>query len=181
MLTDKEMYRRMEKGWRGGRRDGTVCGQGSTLASAGRVMKWLPMTCQKYGIAVLNDAGAGDMHWISRVEWFGDIEYVPYDLIPRRRFINKLDITTQTMAPADAILCRFVLNHLVDDDCNQRVTMALDRFKESAPYLFATNFQNGKNRKRQFIRLDLREYLGEPIESVRDGHEDNCYLSLWRF
>jgi hypothetical protein len=30
------------------------------------------------------------------------------------------------------------------------------------------------------MRLDLRKWLGEPIEAVQDGSEDCCSLALWR-
>lgn len=184
MLSEKEMYNRMKKGWRGGKLDGTICGQGSTIRNTSSITRWLPQACERHGIETINDAGAGDLHWIGRVRW--DVDYTPYDLFPRHESVKKIDITTETMQPADAILCRMVLNHLVDGDDGddgedvERVEMALERFAESAEYLFATNFRDGVNRTRQFRRLDLCGFLGEPLEQVADGQERGCVLALWK-
>lgn len=177
MLTEKEMLDRMKNGWRGGKGDGTICGQGSMRRNTRSAVSWLPKIVEKYNIKSVGDAGAGDLHWIGDVEW--DVEYKPYDLFPRKSIVRKLDITTELMEPCDAVLCRFVLNHLVDGEDNQRVTMAIDNFRKVAGYLIATNFEGGENRVRSFTRLDLRDYLGEPLESVVDGHEEGCNLSLW--
>ena len=178
MLSDRAMHDRMKKGWRGGKPDGTICGGGSTLRNTANVTNWLPKVCDSYNIKTINDAGAGDLHWIKRIKW--NVDYTPYDLFPRHESVQKIDITTETMQPADAIICRMVLNHLVDGDDVERVEMALDRFAESAEYLFATNFNNIKNRDRQFTRLDLCKFLGEPLDQVVDGHERGCVLALWR-
>ena len=178
MLSDKDMIERMQNGWRGGKGDGTICGQGSTLRNTARIAEWLPRMIEKYDIRDLNDAGAGDLHWADCVEW--NCEYRAYDLIPRAEGIEEIDITRQQMQPSDAILCRMVLNHLGEGDDYTRVEMALENFRETSHYLFATHFINGGPRRtEQFMRLDLTQYLGEPIEMCIDGHEDNCRLAMW--
>lgn len=179
MLSDAEMLERMAKGWRGGLDDGTVCGNGSTLSATQNARKWLPGLVKRHGIRVVNDAGAGDLHWIAHIGW--DIEYRGFDLVPRRDSIVSLDITRDVMPPADAILCRMVLNHLDEP----RIMLALERFRQSAKFLIATQF-NGEDlpqRSPQFTRLDLRKApysLGEPLEAVQDGREHICSLALWR-
>lgn len=174
MLSDKDMYARMEKGWRGGLSENTVCGQGSLLRNTTVIRDWLPRICANYSISTVCDAGAGDMHWIKRVAW--DVDYKPFDLIPRSHDVARLDITTEPLPKCDAILCRMVLNHLDDE----RVEMALDLFRESAVYLIATHFVGGGvQRTSQFMRMDLTKWLGEPFDMCRDGHEDNCRLALW--
>lgn len=179
MLSDKDMRERMKKGWQGGKPDGTVCGQGSTMANTAIIRGWLPTIVDKYEIKKICDAGAGDMHWIKHVKW--DVDYKPYDLIPRSDEVKKIDITRRMLPKCDAILCRMVLNHLWgdNDDCT-RVTMALEKFKKSARYLIATHFvHGGVQRVPQFARLDLTQWLGQPIEQCRDGHEPNCRLAIW--
>lgn len=164
----------MAKGWRGGLPDGTVCGQGSTLANTSAIRAWLPGVCERWEINSICDAGAGDLHWIQHVRW--DVDYKPFDLIPRHSDVAALDITTENMPPCDAILCRMVLNHLDD----KRIEMALDRFRQSSALLLATHFEDGGvKRTRQFTRVDLTRWLGEPTESCPDGHEPNCRLGLW--
>ena len=153
--------------WRGGLAEGTPCGEGSLMKNAKVISSWLPDICNRFNIKTVCDAGAGDMHWIKHVDW--DVDYKPYDLIPRSKDVAKLDITIESMPKCDAILCRMVFNHLDDD----RIKMALDLF--DAKYLIATQFQSGD---REFQK-DLRPWLGDPIEMSIDGHEDNCYLAIW--
>jgi len=178
MLSDDEMYERMAKGWRAGLSDGTICGNGSTLKHTANIREWLPKIIREYGISKLCDAGAGDQHWVKRIDL--GCEYLGFDLIPRNESIQRIDITTQDLPKCDAILCRMVLNHLDEE----RIKMALERFNSSAPYLIATQF-NGENlpkRSPQFTRLDLREMpylLGEPLAAVQDGQEEWCHLALW--
>lgn len=177
MLSAEDMHRRMVNGWRMGQ-PFTACGNGSTLENTANVRAWLPDIAARYGIVSINDAGAGDMAWWPHIQWRTTVVYHPYDLIPRRDHVQQIDITTEKMREADAILCRMVLNHLD----RERVTMALDLFKGSAEYLIATQF-NGEDlpqRSPQFTRLDLRDWLGNPIESVQDGAEAACSLAMWK-
>lgn len=174
MLSDAEMRRRMEKGWRGGMEEKTPCGQSSMRKWTLSIRRWLPEVVKNYSIESINDAGAGDMHWIKRVDW--DVDYRPFDLFPRCHSVTEIDISKEVMPPADAILCRMVLNHL----CDTRVKMALANFKESAGFLIATHFVGDlRGNNREFTRLDLTKWLGEPLEMVEDGHEKGCRLALW--
>jgi len=178
-LTDAAMLERMGKGWRGGLGEGTTCGQGSLLRNTATIREWLPRMTEKYGIETVCDAGAGDLHWISKMRW--PVMYKGFDLFPRHPDVVKLDITTEELPLCDAVLCRMVLNHLWGEgDDITRIDMALRLFAKSARYLFATQFDGPvKNRTPQFQRLDLRVLLGDPIESCKDGHEKNCRLAMW--
>lgn len=177
MLSDEAMHERMVNGWRMGK-PFTDCGNGSTLENTAKIRKWLPDIFAKYGFATINDAGAGDLAWWPYVNWRTQFVCRSFDLIPRRPEVEQIDITAQQMPRADAILCRMVLNHLDAE----RVSMALALFTVSSDYLIATQF-NGETlpqRSPQFMRLDLREWLGEPLESVQDGAEHCCSLALWK-
>jgi len=171
------MYERMANGWRMGRPE-TVCGNGSTLAHTQNIRKWLPEIIRKYDIARINDAGAGDLYWISQIHWHGVVTYRAFDLISRDPQVTSLDITRETMPACDAVLCRMVLNHLDQT----RILMALELFRKSARYLIATQFdgENLPKRSPQFTRCDLRLQLGEPMERCQDGVEPECSLALWR-
>ena len=172
-LSDEAMHERMANGWRAGK-PFTICGNGSTLDATANVRRWLPQIAKRYDIRTVNDAGAGDMVWIRRVQW--DVDYQPFDLIPRLPEVAKIDITREMIPVCDAILCRMVLNHL-----QERIVETVALLKQSgARYLIATQFDNAASRTRQFQRLDLRPYFGEPLESVQDGNEDECTLALWR-
>jgi len=178
MLTEKEMHDRMVNGWRAGIPDGTICGNGSTMANTANIRKWLPSIVSQHGIMSLCDAGAGDMHWIKTIDL--GCKYKPFDLIPRDPSIKQIDITAKPLPKCDAILCRMVLNHLDEP----RILLALAHFKKSAPYLIATQF-NGEDlpqRSPQFTRLDLRKSpynLGEPLACIQDGSEKICTLAMW--
>lgn len=167
------MHARMANGWKAGR-PFTVCGNGSTMEATRNAREWLPQIASKYDIFSVNDAGAGDMAWIRKVEW--SVFYEPFDLIPRTPEVTKWDITKDPLPQCDAILCRMVLNHL-----QERIEQTIPLLRQSAKYLIATQFDaDGPNRERQFTRLDLRKWLGEPLEWVQDGHEEGCKLALWR-
>lgn len=173
MLSDQGMLDRMKDGWYAGK-PFTVCGNGSLPDATANVRDWLPKVCMRRGIVSVCDAGAGDLKWRDGMQW--DVDYRPYDLIPRNSDVRQADITRDALPTCDAILCRMVLNHLDAE----RVGMALDLFKRSARYLFATQFDGPQpQRSPQFKRLDLREWLGPSIESVRDGREGDCRLALW--
>jgi hypothetical protein len=171
MLSDEAMLKRMAKGWRGGKPE-TICGNGSTLRSTDNIRRWLPSVVKRYGIMTLNDAGAGDMNWIRQIKW--DVEYRPFDLVPRAETVTKLDITNEAMPLADGLLCRHVLNHLDAP----RIEAALALFRKSSRYLIATQFDWYDGNK-EFTRLDLRAYLWDYIESVNDGGADGCKLAIW--
>lgn len=174
MLSDEAMYERMQNGWRGGRHDGTQCGLSSTLQNTKAIRDWLPEVVKRYSIRDVCDAGAGDLHWIKYVQW--DVTYRAFDLISRHKSITQLDITTECLPTCDLVLCRAVLNHLDTD----RIIMALDLFSKAGKYLLATQFNAVPAVASQFCRLDLRSWLGEPLEQ----HEDTCgahaMLALWK-
>ena len=174
MLSDEAMRERMANGWRAGR-PFTVCGNGSLPEATANIRQWLPKVCARRGVKTVCDAGAGDLKWRTGMAW--DVNYLPFDLFPRHPSVAAIDITQDVLPKCDAILCRMVLNHLDDE----RVTLALGRFRLAGRYLFATQF-NGEDlpqRSPQFMRLDLRKWLGDPLEWVHDGREDACALALW--
>ena len=51
-----------EKGWSA---SGTVCGWGSEIEHTENIRKQLPQIIKDYGSKSVNDAGCGDLHWIS--------------------------------------------------------------------------------------------------------------------
>jgi len=176
MLTDEQMHERMRKGWRLGR-PFTPCGTGSLPKATENVRKWLPEVCARRGIRSVCDAGAGDLQW--RLDMVWDVAYRAFDLIPRHPDVSQIDITREALPACDAILCRMVLNHLDPE----RVALALGLFRGSAQYLFATQFdrERVRNPAPSVAWLDLREYLGDPLESADDGGGGGFTLALWQF
>ena len=169
----------MKRGWAGGLVEGTPCGNGSLLEKTANVRCSLPLLLRKYGIRSVCDAGAGDMYWAQDI--FSGVEYRPFDLVPRAPGIEKIDISKTALPKCDAVICRLVLIHLDPG----RAVEALRLFRESAKYLFASQYEvrNVFNTRSQFNRtnLSIEPYnLGAPIERIPDIDEAQCSLALWR-
>lgn len=176
MLSDEEMHALMAPGWGGGLRQGTVCGAGSMPRNARAAWQALQRWTQRYGIRTVNDAGAGDLCWRKGFKW--QVEYRPFDLIPRDPTVTALDITAEDMPPCDLVLCRAVLNHLDEP----RALRALERFKRVGRYLAATQYNREEPRPslKAFWRLDLRRYLGPYLDAVPDlNTPDLSSLAIW--
>ena len=161
----------MAEGWPSGLPE-THCGQGSTIARTELVRRALPGLVQKYAIRTVVDAGAGDLNWIQRVNW--DVEYTPYDLIPRHAKVRQADITRDVLPACDLILCRHVLNHL--DFMSMREALSL--FRQSARYLLATQVDGELPEQPGWHHYNLRPWLGEPLERIPDTEGTGC-LALW--
>jgi len=153
-MTRDVMLEKMQKGWKSTE---TPCGSGSQLRNTINVRNVLPFVVKKYGIRTVNDAGAGDLRWIGKIAW--DVDYRPFDLVPRRGEVTALDVTLEVMPEADLILCRHVLNHL-----SPKLALdALDNFRQSGRYLLMTNCDNQVKYWKHFGIT-----LVEPIEKWPD-------------
>lgn len=156
----------------------SVCGSGSYLEVTARLREWLPDVIGRYGVKTVNDAGCGDGHWIAHVGW--NVGYIGYDLVPYRGVVE-LDITTETMRPADLVFCKDVFRHLPKDS----ILAALKRFAQSSPLLIAdSDLVDGVNEplcNRRVRPIDVRIEpfsLGEPLESVEEVNHK--LFGLWR-
>lgn len=158
----------------------TCCGPGSTLEYTTELRKLLPQLLRKHKIHTLNDAGAGDLNWISQTDL--PCVYRAFDLFPHEG-VTVLDITCHTMPKADCILCRDVLIHLPQD----LIQSALAHFWECAPLLLATGYDKPQHERFDHkyeyfsvkVDLSLPPFgLGEPIEKLSDG--EGRWLGLWR-
>lgn len=176
MWSDSELEARMQRGWAGGLAEGTPCGNGSLLRNTARVRWELPLLLAEYGIRSVCDAGAGDGHWAQGI--FEGVSYRPFDLVPRSASITRIDITKTPLPTCDAIICRLVLIHLDPP----RVLQALDMFRKSARYLFASQYDGEFtfDARNQFNRTNLIPYLGEPLERIPDIDEPGASLAMWR-
>lgn len=106
-LSDSALMAKVIKGWKC---DETPCGNGSTIENTRNIRSVLPRVAKKYDIYTVLDAGAGDLHWMPKVEW--DVSYYGVDLYPRHPDVEALDIRTAPLPAVDLIVCRHVLNHL---------------------------------------------------------------------
>lgn len=129
----------------------TLCGCGSTLDATAEIRARLPDFLMSLGIKVLLDAPCGDMNWIA--DLLPGITYVGADrneenLIAARErnkhvVLHKLDVVTDGLPPADAMLVRDLYQHLPND----LVFAALRNFVASdIKWLLATCHGNAVNR-----------------------------------
>jgi hypothetical protein len=167
MLTDEQIIV-ISRGWNSGRPE-TNCGKGSMDHNTGKIRNVLGKWVQRYEIKTLIDAGAGDMKWIKQVN-MPDVSYLPYDLVPLSDEVTQWDITSKRLPDCDAILCRYVLNHLPDE----LVLAALLLFKLAARYLILSTVNEPRKAGGAFGKF--KDYnlieppfnLGQPLEIADD-------------
>jgi hypothetical protein len=177
----------------------TVCGWGSSKQHTRRVRKEFAEILNTYQVETLNDAGCGDLAWMSTINLRG-IDYVGYDLYERANWaelrqrgyqLDILDITANESRLADLLICRDVFIHLPND----MILPALERFRRSASLLLTTsytsdssttqkkfsNFQRMKEPSLRHAKLDLTLppfNLGQPLVRIPED-SPNKYLGLW--
>lgn len=176
----------------------SLSGVGSTMAATERVRAWLPTVWRDLEIRTLLDIPCGDGNWIRSIN--GELEkYVGADLVPQliealrsrarsnERFVV-LDLVTDALPRADAVLCRDALVHFSDE----QAVRALSNIKNSgARYLIATTFpgrRNVRGRTGDWRPMDLGAPpfgLGDPIVVLtegcteRDGALADKALAVW--
>jgi hypothetical protein len=174
----KERWNREETGGE------TECGYGSMWIHAQGCAAWLPTIFAKYQIKVLNDAGCGDLNWISRVDLSG-VNYLGYDLVPPPTMILPFcigNIAREVMRPADAVLCRDVLFHFP----NVEVLRTLALFRQSARLLILTSAPGASPDRHEwsprlldnFTPIDMEPLLGKPLDFV-DEPRFGRIVGIW--
>lgn len=106
IISDPAKYRR---GWTGGLPE-TPCGYGSRLRTTRFQREWIPEMVAKYGILDIADIGAGDLNWIQKTEL--GCAYRAFDLVPRHKSVQRLDLLTDELPEADCLMVLWVINHL---------------------------------------------------------------------
>lgn len=174
-------------------------GTGSTLGETVSLRQSLPALLRQFQIASLLDIPCGDFHWMSAVD-LGNVIYTGADIVaelvddtsrkyrqPGRQFVC-LDLLTDALPAADAILCRDCLVHLP----NNMVLRALGNIRRSgATYLLATTFPahpgNPDIDLGYWRPINLQRapfHLPEPLALLHEGNPDPLYadkcLGLWR-
>jgi hypothetical protein len=186
------------QGWPGQAPD-TVCGWGSSEPHTQLVRKGLATILENYDVRTFNDAGCGDLAWMSTMD-LGGIDYVGYDAhergtwpeLRRRGYhLEVADITADELRPADLLICRDVFIHLP----TAVIRAALERFRRSCRFLLTTsytsdpsvdggefsNFSRIAEPSLRHAKLDLTLPpfdLGQPIERIAED-APNKYLGLW--
>lgn len=169
----------------------TLCGAGSTLRETEYLRSLLPIMFSDLGVRSLLDAPCGDFNWMAQVDLTG-IDYIGADYSDDNlkaarqradRDFRRLDIVTDDLPDADAMLCRDFHQHIP----NAMVISALRNFVASGiRWLIATTHDNPVNedieKPGMFRRINLevgpfclpatRTLIADPPGS---GH----YLAVW--
>ena len=158
-----------KRGWSSGLPE-TSCGNGSKVSETKIQRAWIPRMVDKYQIHTIADIGAGDMNWINLVKWPHPVQYTPFDLVPRRKDVQKFDLIHEIPRQSDLIMCLWVLNHMPHDHARQ----ALDNLRASnSKYLMVTYWdamadfldleaiesvviRDKRNREGRKVKVDLR-------------------------
>jgi len=155
-----------QKGWSSGQPE-TPCGHGSKLSETGKQREWIPKIIADYDIKAIADIGAGDMNWIRHMSFIGDVDYKPYDLVPRHPEVQYFDLLNQIPPKVDLIMCLWVLNHFPYADAQ----LALDNIKKSgSKYLLTTD------RPRWHDMQPPEIVLLDPIEKLLLNHKNDSIM-----
>lgn len=134
-------------GWRG---ENSVSGRGSDLDQTIVIREQLPNILKHYNIRTILDIPCGDLHWISTVN-LGNTKYIGGDIVdslielnrkkfPKENFsFEVINLITDKLPQADAILCRDCLVHFSYDN----IFGVIRNLKTSSiKYLITTTFTN---------------------------------------
>ena len=175
-------------------------GPGSTLEETRAIREGLPGFVRRNQICTLLDVPCGDFSWMRTVDLDG-VRYIGADIVPAliddlntrfggtAREFRRLDIVSDPLPAADAVLCRDLLIHLPNALCKR----VLSNVKASgAKWLLTTtnrevsaNVDCGVGDYRP-IDLTMPPFnLPEPVETIAEGYGGQpvswgrC-LGIWR-
>lgn len=169
----------------------------ATVAIRGR----LPGILQTLGVKSILDAPCGDLHWISRTDLQG-IDYTGADISAeqieanRRQFLTRhfqqLDLVTDTLPKADAVICRDCLVHMPTEAIKRAIANIID---SGARYFVSTTFPGRQNVEikpgtweEAWRPIDLQAEpfnLPAPIETINErcryanGEFSDKTLAVW--
>lgn len=145
------------------------------------LIDWLPKLVRKYRIKTVNDAGAGNQQWISKAKW--KVYYRAYDIAPFSESVTPLDITQESMRPADLVICKDVFRHLSDENICKVLALLETKFilcdtEPGAP------IESGPERP-----IDMIRFLGKPLETIESTEPTTRaypwwtgkYFGFWKF
>ncbi|MDI5982432.1 class I SAM-dependent methyltransferase [Amycolatopsis magusensis] len=179
----------------------SVSGPGSELEQTRDLRTKLPESLARFGVRTLLDLPCGDFGWLSGVD-LGVERYIGADIVPGlidrnlerygqdpAREFRVLDLTSDDLPRADAVLCRDCLVHLSYEDIRRAIA---NLRRSGSRYLLTTTFPettaNADISTGDWRPLNLcREPFGfpEPLLVLFEGctEEDGAFadkaLALW--
>jgi hypothetical protein len=183
----------------------SASGRGSDLSQTAMVRSELPALLKRHHIRSLVDAPCGDLFWLRQVEDLGLEQYIGIDIvpelietlssappIPNAEFL-RLDIVSDRLPKADAILCRDLLVHLnyrQINRCLQNFLASGSTYVLLTTFLRTTNADSVNGRWRPLNLQDKPFGFPEPLEIIVEGNTernvkqggsyDDKSLALWR-
>jgi hypothetical protein len=183
----------------------SASGVGSDLEQTAAVRRELPALLARHQIKSLVDAPCGDLFWLRQVAGLELDSYIGVDIVPElvdrlssatpipNAEFRRLDVVSDPLPKADAILCRDLLVHLN----YQQIYRCLRNFRASgSTYLLVTTFPHWANAdiaSGRWRPVNLRAEpfsFPEPLDGIVEGntqpsarlgisYEDKS-LALWR-
>lgn len=173
----------------------SVSGRGSTVRRTAVIRRELPALLAEFGVKSVLDAPCGDFNWLRQTD-LSAVHYTGADVVPDlisrnrtlygaegRKFLT-LDITRDSLPPADVILCRDCFIHFSFKD----IRAALGNFKQSnAKFLFVTNHAlvteqrdivTGQGRNVNLLMPPFN--FPEPLKVIVEDAELGKWLCVWR-
>lgn len=149
----------------------TPCGNGSTFENTEIIREFIPHVIETYAIKSIADIGCGDQNWIHYSLEGIKVDYVGYDITPRRNDVKTFDISREVLPyPVDLVIAVYVLNHMYPDQSERSLRM----IKESKSEYLLMSFSDGDE-----YSLDGAGELVEQIEhKVTKRHE--WFYGLWK-
>lgn len=183
----------------------TVSGIGSDLEQTAVIRRELPDLLARHQIKTLVDAPCGDLFWLRQVEGMELDSYIGVDIVPElvhklsstqpmpNAEFRRLDVVSDPLPKADAVLCRDLLVHLN----YQQIYRCLRNFRASgSTYLLVTTFPKHANAdivSGRWRPVNLRGEpfaFPEPLEMIIEGNTQrnarlgigygDKSLALWR-
>lgn len=139
----------------------SLSGHASDDSQTKQIRSWLPRIVDRYEIGSLIDAPCGDCRWMAHIG-FLETEYIGIDCVPslietnRKRFPGRkfecLDLLEGNLPEAELVLCRDLLIHLSNHDCQR----ALKRLATTnAKWIITTTF-TGDRENLDIVSGDFR-------------------------
>lgn len=170
----------------------TKCGPGSTAANTVNLRKFLKFIVEKYEIDSVIDFGCGDLYWITLDSWpfsyLGIDDNVRPEALQRAAergwSVSEGDLRSHKVSQkADLTICKDVLRHH-DHEGISRIFGNLRSHYLLADYDDKTSIGGTYHRLvddycLQANKVDVRDWLGEPIESIVSNELDSKRFGLW--
>jgi len=181
--------------------DGSLSGEGSSLAATAMIREALPGLFARLGIRSMLDVPCGDWYWMSKVE-LGDLAYIGGDIVEELvqknqrlygklgREFRKINLITDDIPKVDLVFVRDCLVHLEPQQIQQCLHNIV---KSGSNYLATTTFPDVtvnedpilKDRWRKLNLCNSPYFLPDPFEMLDDSNDENPNdkekrIGVWR-